>query len=422
MIFTLPFFWFATLGYIVAETVNSVPHQNIAYFMNWYVTCDHLQPVTNTARGIYARDYQPQNLPVKELTQVLYAFLNVKADGEVYSGDTYADLEKHYPTDSWNEEGSNAYGCVKQIFLLKKQNRSLKVLLSIGGWTWSTNLPSAAATPDARERFAKSAVRIMADWGFDGIDVDWEYPSDDLEASNFVLLLQAVREELDSYAEQHAPDYHFLLSIASPAGPTHYNKLDLKSLSETVDSLNLMAYDYAGSWDTISGHQSNLFPGESSAFSTYAAVQDYIAAGVHPSKIILGMPLYGRAFENTEGIGKPFSGVGGGSWEAGVWDYNALPRPGATEELDPALITSYTYDPGSRELVSYDIRKVVQDKVAWAKDTGLGGSMFWEASADRTDEKSLIRASFSALGKLDTRQNLLSYPNSQCANIAAGLP
>lgn len=353
---------------------------------------------------------------------MLYAFLNVKADGEVYSGDTYADLEKHYPTDSWNEEGSNAYGCVKQLFLLKKQNRSLKVLLSIGGWTWSTNFPSAAATPDARERFAKSAVRIMGDWGFDGVDVDWEYPSDDIEASNFVLLLQAVREELDSYAEQHAPGYHFLLSIASPAGPTHYKKLDLKSLSETVDSLNLMAYDYAGSWDTISGHQSNLFPGGSSAFSTSAAVQDYIATGVHPSKIILGMPLYGRAFENTEGIGTLFNGVGDGSWENGVWDYKALPRPGATEEMDPALIASYTYHRSSRELISYDTLKVVEDKVAWAKGTGLGGSMFWEASGDRTDEKSLIRASFSALGKLDTRENLLSYPNSQYANIAAGLP
>jgi chitinase len=244
----------------------------------------------------------------------------------------------------------------------------------------------------------------MGDWGFDGVDVDWEYPSDDIEASNFVLLLQAVREELDSYAEQHARGYHFLLSIASPAGPIHYKKLDLKLLSETADSLNLMAYDYAGSWDTISGHQSNLFPGESSAFSTSAAVQDYIATGVHPSKIILGMPLYGRAFENTEGIGTLFNGVGDGSWENGVWDYKALPRPGATEEMDPALIASYTYDRSSRELISYDTLKVVEDKVAWAKGTGLGGSMFWEASGDRTDEKSLIRASFSALGKLDMRE------------------
>lgn len=353
---------------------------------------------------------------------MLYAFLNLKADGEVYSGDTYADLEKRYSTDSWDEEGNNAYGCVKQLYLLKKQHRSLKVLLSIGGWTWSTNFPPVAATAEGRETFAKSAVKIMGDWGFDGVDVDWEYPADKAEASDFVLLLQAVRAELDSYAKQHAPGYHFLLSIASPAGPAHYNKLDLQSISETVDSLNLMAYDYAGSWDTISGHQSNLFPGNFSAFSTSAAVQDYIAAGVEASKIILGMPLYGRAFENTEGIGKPFNGVGDGSWENGVWDYKSLPRPGATEKFDPALLASYSYDPSSRELISYETLKVVQDKVDWAKDAGLGGSMFWEASGDRTDEQSLIYASFSALGSLDTRQNLLSYPNSQYVNIAAGMP
>lgn len=380
------------------------------------------RPTTYTARGIYARNYQPQDLPAADITHLLYAFLNLKADGEVYSDDTYADLEKHYSTDSWDEQGNNAYGCVKQLYLLKKQHRALKVLLSIGGWTWSTNFPSAAATAEGRERFAKSAVKIMGDWGFDGVEIDWEYPANYTEASNFILLLQTVRAELDSYARQHAPDYRFLLSVASPAGPTHYNKLDLKSISETVDSLNLMAYDYAGPWDTISGHQSNLFPGEFSAFSTSAAVQDYTAAGVDPSKIILGMPLYGRAFEDTEDIGRPFNGVGDGSWENGVWDYKALPRPGAIEELDSELLASYTYDPSSRELISYDTLKVVQEKVDWATDVGLGGSMFWEASGDRTDEKSLIRASFSALGKLDTRENLLSYPNSQFTNIAAGMP
>jgi chitinase len=73
---------------------------------------------------------------------------------------------------AWNDPGNNAYGSVKQLFLKKKANRKLNVLLSTGGWTWSVNFPDAARTADSRALFAKSSVTIMKDWGFDGIDVD----------------------------------------------------------------------------------------------------------------------------------------------------------------------------------------------------------------------------------------------------------
>src|SRR5689334_22233328 len=108
---------------------------------------------------------------------------------------------------------------------MKKVHHHLKVILSIGGWTWSDNFASAAGTPENRMRFSKSAVTLMKDWGFDGIDIDWEYPDNDDEATNFDLLLQAVRDELDSYASQNSPGHRFLLSIAAPAGSEKYSKL-----------------------------------------------------------------------------------------------------------------------------------------------------------------------------------------------------
>ncbi|GKU18260.1 unnamed protein product [Fusarium langsethiae] len=335
-------------------------HVNAVYFTNW---------------GIYGRNFQPQDLPASHITQVLFAFLNVKPDGTVYTGDIYADLEKHYEGDRGDDQGDNAYGCVKQLFLLKKVHRHLKVIMSVGGWTWSTNFPSAASTRENRIRFSKSAVTLMKDWGFDGIDVDWEYPNDDNEATNFDLLLQAIRDELDLYASQNAPSHHFLLSIAAPAGPEKYNKLHLANISNVVDQINIMAYDYSGSWDSASGHNANLFPYKASVnpYNSDEAINDYIEAGVPTEKIVLGMPIYGRSFEENLGIGKSFSDVGQGSWERGVWDYKALPKPGAEIEYDEEAQAYYSYDPTTHELISYDTPEVVEKKVGYVLRHGLGG-------------------------------------------------
>ncbi|KAH6874177.1 chitinase [Thelonectria olida] len=385
---------------------------NSVYFTDW---------------GIYQRNYQPRDLPASHITHIIYAFVNVLADGTVYSADSYADLEKHYDGDwrattlysscapAWSETGKNAYGCVKQLYLLKKANRKLKVLLSIGGWTWSANFPAVASAAATRAAFASSAVAMMKDWGFDGIDIDWEYPADDVEAANMVLLLRAVRDGMDSYASQHASDHHFQLSIAAPAGRTHYAKLRMAELGRLLDYVNLMAYDYAGSWSGATGHSANLFENkedpDSTPFNTDSAVRAYLEGGIPPRKLVIGMPIYGRSFEGTEGMGQAFSGVGSGSWENGAWDYKVLPKAGAAVHYDGNAHAYYSYDPGTQELISYDTPDAVRGKVAYLREMELGGSMFWEASSDRSDSDSLIGASYQALGSLDSTQNWLDYPS-----------
>jgi chitinase len=195
-----------------------------------------------------------------------------------------------------------------------------------------------------------------------------------------------------------------------------------------------VGFDYSGSWDTIAGHSANIYEDKSNPmstpFDTSSALAYYIEIGcISPSKINLGSPLYAHAFANTAGPGKPFNGTGsGGSFGiAGTWDYKALPVPGynATVYNLKKIGASYSYDATQQYMISYDTPIIAKQKAQYVKKMGLGGSMWWEVSMDKSGDESLIGTTVKAYGGsggLDKSENHLNYPESVYDNLREGMP
>ena len=199
-------------------------------------------------------------------------------------------------------------------------------------------------------------------------------------------------------------------------------------------SRSLMRVPYiAGSWDKVAGHQANMFGGP---ISVSQAVNWYIHKGVPRSKIVTGIPLYGRSFMNTDGPGAPFQGMGPGSWEQGVYDYRALPLPEAYVFQDEKLGASWTYDYNKKEMISFDTEQVARWKGDWIRREGLRGSMFWELSGDKGSDRegmeggegkvaqpgrSLVAVVKEAMGPLEKSENWLRYEESKFDNMRNGM-
>lgn len=190
-------------------------------------------------------------------------------------------------------------------------------------------------------------------------------------------------------------------------------------------SWHLMAFDYQGpGFSNFTGHLSNVYESKSNPiatdFNTAQAIDHYKSQISSSRKIVLGMPLYGRSFANTAGLGQKFNGSGDGTWEAGVLDYKALPLNGSTVFTDKKVIASWSYDNKTRQLVSFDTPEVQKLKAKYLKKEKLGGAWWWDSSSDRTDDKSLVGTVSKALGGAQGLQrsvNNLYYPISKYDNI-----
>ncbi|KAF2829181.1 hypothetical protein CC86DRAFT_345708 [Ophiobolus disseminans] len=414
----------------VAAHGGGAKFQSGIFYVNW---------------AIYGRQHFVTDLPADKLTKVNYGFANVNnSTGEVVLTDEWADVQFPYPGDVATN-GTQLLGNFNQLYKLKQKNRNLKVILSVGGWSFRANFKPALATAAGRQRFCESSLTLVADLGLDGVDIDWEYPEDATDAENFVDTVQRCRKHFDEYSALNANAYHLEIGISAPAGPQWYSIMPVKEMDPYVDNWNLMAFDYQGpGFSNYTGHLSNVYASktnpkstngwdsekqEFTPFNTKQAVDFYKANVASPSKIQLGMPLYGRAFANVvdlskdgRGMGQKFNGSGDGTWEPGTLDYKLLPQNGSKVFTDKEVLASWSWDAKRKQLVSFDTPKVAAWKADYLKKENLGGAWWWESSGDLeiTSNKSLVSTVVQQLGGVKNFQqslNNLYYPQSKYDNI-----
>lgn len=377
---------------------EDVEHVVVAYYIEW---------------GIYGRNYHPMDMPGEKITHVNYAFANIGEDGRIAIGDPYAAIDRYYPGDTWDQPYRGTYNQLNNVFKAKYPH--IKTFISVGGWTWSGRFSDVALTDASRSLFAESCVEFIRTYNFDGVDIDWEYPvccglagntyrPEDKE--NYTLLLEELRTQLDAAETEDGRTY--LLTIAAPAGYDKIENLEPDGIAASCDWINVMCYDYHGSWDlSMTNHHSKLYPNPedpgspeiANRYNGDYAINAYIDAGVPAEELVMGVPFYGRAWA---GVGSTDNGlfqsgtyVPPGTWDdwssgdTGMNDFFQLEEFIAgglySRYWDEASKVPWLYSPTEHggHFITYDDAESTQHKVDYVEANGLGGIMFWEITGDR---------------------------------------
>ncbi|WP_051978871.1 glycoside hydrolase family 18 protein [Edaphobacter aggregans] len=325
---------------------------------------------------VFPRDrvLSPDEINARKLTRINYAFANIK-DGEIVEG---------FPHDAENLAILNA---------LKRDNPALRILVSVGGWTWSGNFSDAALTRQSRTRFIASAVRFLERYHLDGLDIDWEYPNQigngntfrPEDKHNFTLLLAELRQRFD--AEQKRLGRRLYTSIATGASQKFLDNTEMAKVQHYVDTINLMTYDFYVGGPTT-GHDAPLFhnPADPKNVSADHSLDLYLQAEVSEKKIVLGLPFYGRSWGEVPNINNGLFQPGKAA--RGVhFSYPDLPNllaTGFARYWDQTASVPFLYNPSTQVFVTYEDPQSIARKCRYVRERHLAGVMFWEYSNDST--------------------------------------
>lgn len=343
----------------------------------------------------YDRDklVNPQSIDYSKYTIINYAFLNPQPDGSITLFDSWADENLLLGQIDW---ASGGY--VPNTSLIENAHaHNVKVLPSIGGWTLSDNFPGIAADATKRATFAQACVDLIQTYQFDGIDLDWEYPGfvdhggTPQDIQNFTLLLQDVRTAIDAYGVSVGKT--MLLTAAVGAGADKMDDVDWNAVEPLLDIINVMSYDFFGTWDAETNHNAPLFaPSQGDPSFNVATTIDRLLNqyGVSPNKITAGVPFYGRSLKTTgaPGLHVPTTGTADiqtfGLDDGTPLYYNILQNASLfTDNWDATAKVPYlTGNNGLNTFVSYDNEQSIELKAQHIVEQNLRGAIIWEITGD----------------------------------------
>ena len=314
---------------------------------------------------------QPGQIDAHRITRINFAFANID-NGRMVTG---------HASDEQN---------LALLTSLRKENPSLTVLVSVGGWLGSASFSDIALTAQSRKLFAASVTDFLERYHLDGVDVDWEYPGmpgaghpfRPEDKQNFTLLLKDLRQQLNR--ETQASGRKLYLTIAAGASSDYLAHTEMAKVQRYVDAVNLMAYDYVyAASDSITGHHAPLFanPAAPNSQSADASVTAFERSGVPSAKIILGVPFYGHLWAQVpatnNGLFQP-----GKPATTDFASYGAITSTmlghGFIRYWDPAASAPYLYSEQQKIFVSYEDPESLAAKCGYILSHKLGGIMFWE--------------------------------------------
>ncbi|KFB49619.1 AGAP006191-PA-like protein [Anopheles sinensis] len=268
---------------------------------------------------------------------------------------------------------------------LRNRNPSLKTLIGIGGATVGGYIfSSIAGNASLRSTFAKNARQFCQTYGFNGVDIDWEFPEGG-DRYNFVQMLSELSSELGGYD----------LLLTASVGPSEYRasqSYDIPGIARCVDYILLMAYDYNGSWDSYTGHNAPLYSGSSDSefqkqLNIDHSVRYWKRQGAPSHKLILGLATFGRTFtlsnSSNNGFRNNASGAGhAGPYtnESGILAYYEIQERFGETRWDSEQCVPYAVS--GNQWVGFDNTRSIQRKCEYIKSQGLGGAMVWSIDMD----------------------------------------
>ena len=305
------------------------------------------------------------------------------------------------------EEISNLGTMVADFIALKDDNPSLKCFLSVGGWSFNDGdsakyWSKMASTESGRKSFAKELLRKLQQYGFDGVDLDWEYPvaadrggsPDDKE--NYGKLIKQIRSTFD------ASGSNLGISFTIPSSYWYLRHFDVPAYLEEdgADWANMMTYDLHGVWDGTDPYIGNITGAHTNLTEIQEAMDLLWRNDVDPSKIVMGIGFYGRSFTlGDSSCTKPGCPMNGGGQPGSCTDTSGILSYSEIMEIvknvdingpyweETAAVMYVTWD--DNQWVSYDNNVTMKQKVDWANDHCLGGVMVWALDQDTYDWQAL---------------------------------